>query len=63
MLGQIESYVGTYFSQEYVRKQILRMTDEEITDIETQIKDEGGDDEMGADDGMFANNNPEEGDR
>ncbi len=63
MLGQIESYVGTYFSQEYVRKQILRMTDEEITDIEAQIKDEGGDDEMGADDGMFANNNPEEGDR
>ena len=65
MLGQIESYVGTYFSQEYVKKQILRMTDEEISDIDAQIKDEGesGDDEMGADDGMFANNNPETGDR
>ena len=65
MLGQIESYVGTYFSHEYVKKNILRMTDEEIEDIETQIKDEGGseEDEMGADDGMFANNNPEEGDK
>ena len=65
MLGQIESYVGTYFSQEYVKKQILRMTDEEIIDIDAQIKDEGesGDDEMGADDGMFANNDPETGDR
>jgi len=65
MLGQIESYVGTYFSHEYVKKNILRMTDEEIQDIETQIKDEGGseEDEMGADDGMFANNNPEEGDK
>jgi hypothetical protein len=65
MLGQIESYVGTYFSQEYVKKQILRMTDEEISDIDAQIKDEGegGDDEMGADDGMFANNDPETGDR
>ena len=65
MLGQIESYVGTYFSQEYVKKQILRMTDEEISDIDAQIKDEGeGEDgEMGADDGMFANNDPETGDR
>ena len=40
MLGQIESYVGTYFSQEYVKKKILRMTDEEISDVEKQIKDE-----------------------
>ena len=40
MLGQIESYVGTYFSQEYVKKKILRMTDEEISDVEQQIKDE-----------------------
>ena len=40
MLGQIESYVGTYFSQEYVKKKILRMTDEEISEIEGQINDE-----------------------
>ena len=52
MLGQIESYVGTYFSKEYVRKNVLRMTDDEIEEIENQIKDEGGG-EMGSDDGDF----------
>ena len=64
MLGQIESYVGTYFSKEYVRKNVLRMNDEEIEEIEKQMKDESGS-EMGApeDDGMFATNNPELGDR
>ena len=40
MLGQIESYVGEYFSKEYVKKKILRMTDEEISEIEGQINDE-----------------------
>ena len=64
MLGQIESYVGDYFSKEYVKKQILRMTDEEIEEIDNQIKDESGG-EMGApeDDGMFAHNDPTKGDR
>ena len=65
MLGQIESYVGTYFSKEYVRKHVLRMSDEEIEEIENQIKDESGGelDPMGQDDGMFAQNNPEQGDK
>ena len=64
MLGQIESYVGTYFSKEYVRKNVLRMNDEEIQDIENQIKDEEGGDMGGPeDDGMFATNNPNLGDR
>jgi len=62
MLGQIESYVGTYFSKEYVKKQVLRMTDDEIEEIDNQIKDEGGGD-MGADDGMFAHNDPNKGDK
>ena len=61
MLGQIESYVGTYFSKEYVRKHVLRMTDDEIEEIEGQIEDEGGD--MGSDDGMFAHNDPQLGDK
>jgi hypothetical protein len=64
MLGQIESYVGTYFSKEYVKKQVLRLSDEEIEEMDSQIKDESGS-EMGApeDDGMFATNNPELGDK
>ena len=63
MLGTIESYVGTYFSKEYVRKHVLRMSDEEIEEIENQIKDEEGSDMTGDDDGMFATNNPDLGDR
>ncbi len=63
MLGQIESYVGTYFSKEYVRKNVLRMSDEEIEEVENQMKDEGGGDDLGADDGMFAHNDPTKGDK
>ena len=63
MLGQVESYVGTYFSKEYVKKNILRQSDEEIEEIQNQIKDESGGDDLGADDGMFAHNDPTKGDK
>ena len=63
MLGQIESYVGTYFSKEYVRKNVLRMNDEEIEEVENQIKDEEGGEMGGDDDGMFAHNDPTQGDK
>ena len=63
MLGQVESYVGQYFSKEYVKKHILRMSDEEIEEIDNQIKDEEGGDMSGADDGMFAHNDPKKGDK
>jgi len=63
MLGQVESYVGTYFSKEYVKKNILRMSDEEIQEIETQIGDEEGGEMGGDDDGMYAYNDPNKGDK
>jgi len=63
MLGQVESYVGTYFSKEYVKKQILRMSDEEIEEIDNQLKDEEGGEMGGDDDGMFAHNDPNKGDK
>ena len=63
MLGQVESYVGTYFSKEYVKKNILRMSDEEIEEIETQIGDEEGGEMGGDDDGMLAHNDPNKGDK
>ena len=63
MLGQAESYVGTYFSKEYVKKHILMLSDEEVEEMEKQIKDESGDEMTGDDDGMFATNNPELGDK
>jgi hypothetical protein len=46
-LSQASEYVGKYFSHEYVRKYILRQTEEEIKLIDDQIqqeKDSGGDD-------------------
>ena len=39
-LATIEPYIGKYFSTEYVRKRILRQTDSEIIEIDTQIQDE-----------------------
>jgi len=40
MLATIEPYIGKYYSTEYVRKRILRQTDGEIIEIDTQIEDE-----------------------
>jgi hypothetical protein len=39
-LATIEPYIGKYFSQEYVRKRILRQTDSEIIEIDEQIEKE-----------------------
>jgi len=39
-LTSMEAYIGKYFSTEYVRKKILRQTDEEIIEIDAQIDDE-----------------------
>ena len=41
-LGTIESYIGTFFSKEYVMKKVLRMTDNEIDEMQRQIKREEG---------------------
>ena len=40
MLGQIEPYIGKYYSNEYVRRRVLRQTDSEIIEIDEQIEDE-----------------------
>jgi hypothetical protein len=39
-LAQIEPYIGKYYSTEFVRKRVLRQTDQEIEEIDTQIEDE-----------------------
>ena len=43
LLATVEPYVGKYFSQDYVRRKVLRQTDEEILEqdkiIEKEIKD------------------------
>jgi len=40
MLATIEPFIGKYYSTEYVRKRVLRQTDGEIVEIDTQIEDE-----------------------
>jgi hypothetical protein len=40
LMTQMEPYIGKYYSTEYVRKKILRQTDAEIIEIDTQIEDE-----------------------
>lgn len=40
MLNQISPYVGVFFSQEYVQKKVLRMTDEDIEEQKKQIAEE-----------------------
>ena len=40
-LNQIDPYVGRYFSAEWVKKNVLMMTDDEIEDMEKQIEEEG----------------------
>ena len=42
LLSSAESYIGKYFSNSYVRKNILNMTDEEIDVIDQEIQSEGG---------------------
>ena len=43
----MRDYVGKYFSVEFVRKNVLRQTDREISDMNKQIKKE-------IDDGIIA---------
>ena len=45
MLGQVEPYVGNFFSKAWVRKHILHQTHQEIEEIENEIEEEGGGEE------------------
>jgi hypothetical protein len=41
LLNQIQPFVGAYYSQDYVMKNILRMSDKEIQEMKKQIDTEG----------------------
>ena len=41
MLQQIEPYIGKFYSVDWVKKNVLRMSEEQIDTLETQIKKEG----------------------
>ena len=57
MLGQVEPYVGNFFSKAWVRKHILHQTQDEIDEIEKEIEDEGG----GENDDMMMSHKPKKG--
>jgi hypothetical protein len=44
MLASLDEYVGKYVSNEWVRKQILRQSEDEIEEIDKQIEKESEDD-------------------
>ena len=41
LVDSMQNYIGKYFSNEYIRKKVLRQSDTEIEDIDKQIEDEG----------------------
>ena len=49
LLGDIDSYVGKYFSEQWVRTNVLRLTEDEVETIQTQIDQEaeGGEGDEG----------------
>ena len=40
VMVQIEPYIGTYYSRDYVKRKILRQTDEEIIEMESEMDQE-----------------------
>ena len=40
-LGNIESYIGTFFSKEWVQKNVLNMNDAQIKEMQNQINKAG----------------------
>ena len=45
LLASVDEYVGKYVSNEWVRKNILRQSDEDIEEIDKQIEDEPSDED------------------
>jgi hypothetical protein len=55
MVQQMDPFVGKYYSREYIQSKILRLTDEDIKEIQTQIETEKDLDVVAADhQGMVA---------
>ena len=48
-LGQIDPYVGRYFSQEWVKKNVLHLTDDQLEEMQKQIDSEPDPQPLGPD--------------
>ena len=40
IMAQIEPYIGTYYSRDYVKRKVLRQSDEEIIEMEQEMDEE-----------------------
>jgi seryl-tRNA synthetase len=45
ILGDVDNYVGKYFSQAWVRKHVLRQTEDEIEELDKEMEEENADGE------------------
>ena len=50
VVGDLQDYVGTYYSQEWVRKHVLRQTEEEVGQIDKEIATEKAEGKLDDDD-------------
>ena len=39
ILADVDQYAGKYYSDEWIKKNVLRMTEDDIADIQQQIAD------------------------
>ena len=54
ILADVDQYAGKYYSDEWIKKNVLRMTEDDIADIQQQIADaEPEDDEDGEEEDDF----------
>ena len=47
ILSQAENYLGKFFSEKYIAKNVLRMTDDDLEKMKQEIEDEGGNEDDG----------------
>jgi len=60
LMSEVEEYVGKYYSLDWVRKNILQMSEEEIRDMDKQIKaEEDDEDSPMSDDGIEDDSEPD----
>jgi len=60
MLGQVDPYVGRYFSQEWVKRNILHLSDEDLEEMQKQIDSEPEPVQMGQDDNSIQQSQEQE---
>jgi len=60
LMGEVEQYVGKFYSLDWVRKNVLQMSEEEIRDMDKQIKrEESDEDNPMNDDGIEDDSEPD----